>query len=153
MQLWSPAWRCVSKSHSIAGIPRSLTSCSRNLQTSQSLTAHKDRPKGRQRLFLAGLNPFLPPTARYASSPSFREIPVHEWLASLGLDTSSADEVEITHIAAGHGHALIAYRYQGSEAVFAIGRNESGQLGIGYNSQVSLFKYCVALRRPDALFA
>ncbi|CAD6565465.1 MAG: hypothetical protein CYPHOPRED_005640 [Cyphobasidiales sp. Tagirdzhanova-0007] len=63
------------------------------------------------------------------------DIPQCDWLGSLGVNSGAA-EPEITHIAAGHGHALIAFRgVGGAESVFAIGRNESGQLGIGYNSQ------------------
>lgn len=48
------------------------------------------------------------------------------------------EDIEVTHLASGIGHAMIAYRDRRSdeEKIFAIGRNESGQLGLGYNSQV-----------------
>jgi hypothetical protein len=48
------------------------------------------------------------------------------------------EDIEITHLASGLGHAMIAFRDRRTdeEKIFAIGRNESGQLGLGYNSQV-----------------
>lgn len=112
--------------------------CGRNLSSSasqRSVTIHDSR-KTRQRLFVAGVNPFLPPSVRNATSPTFVEVDFAEWLGSIGVKTGSGPEqLEITHVATGHGHALMAYRYEGVESIFAIGRNESGQLGIGYNSQ------------------
>jgi hypothetical protein len=113
---------------------------SRGLSTSltvrRNVTIHDSRAT-RQRLFVAGVNPFLPPSVRKATSPTFVEVDFAEWLGSIGVKTGSGPEhLEITHVATGHGHALIAYRYEGVESIFAIGRNESGQLGIGYNSQV-----------------
>lgn len=108
--------------------------------TSSSIRVYDSRRK-RQRLFLAGVNPFLPPSVKGAISPSFVEVPLPNWLESLGVQTDNGDDtgdgVEITKIAAGHAHFMVAYRLGGGESIFAIGRNESGQLGIGYNSQVS----------------
>ena len=113
---------------------RRLYSNSSTSSSSNNLPARNRFVKPRHRLFFAGLNPFLPSTVRTAISPSFSEVPLSEWLGSLGIDSKNAQS-EITHIAAGHGHTLIAFRNADSvESVFAIGRNESGQLGIGYNS-------------------
>lgn len=105
----------------------------RNVSTSTGLAAASQSKRSVTRLFLAGTNPFLPPTQRGAKSPLFTEVPFTEWIGSIGI-SNDPKEVEITHIAAGHRHAMIAYRYQGVESIFAIGRNDSGQLGIGYNS-------------------
>ena len=116
-----------------AGRGRNLSS---SAASQRNVTIHDPR-KTRQRLFVAGVNPFLPPSVRNATSPTFVEVDFAEWLGSIGVKTGSGPEqLEITHVATGHGHALIAYRYEGVESIFAIGRNESGQLGIGYNSQV-----------------
>ena len=95
-----------------------------------------DGRRKRQRLFLAGVNPFLPPSVKGAISPSFVEVPLSYWLQSLGVQADDDGQVEITKIASGYAHAMIAYRLGGAESIFAIGRNASGQLGIGYNSQV-----------------
>lgn len=47
------------------------------------------------------------------------------------------EEIEISKLAVGYAHAMVAYKDKEGESIFAIGRGESGQLGIGYNSQVS----------------
>jgi hypothetical protein len=110
------------------------------------------RRKPVHRLYIAGANPFLPSHVSNATIPTFTEVPLHDWISSVsgrgsGLSPRSTanseilkEDVEITHVASGLGHAMIAYRdmRNGEEKIFAIGRNESGQLGVGYNSQVSL---------------
>lgn len=100
------------------------------------------------RLFLAGTNPFLPPHLQSSVSPTFTEVPLDEWISSLSgggsrkhagsSDTTRKKDLEITHLTSGFGHAMIAFRDRrtNEEKIFAIGRNESGQLGVGYNSQV-----------------
>lgn len=117
-------------------------------------------PKSRDvhRLLLAGVNPFLPPHVRNSTTPVFQEVPVHEWISSVSGRGAGAsrmislggsgsainqDDLEITNIAAGLGHFLIAYhdKRSGEGKIFAIGRNESGQLGLGYNSQVHSCHY------------
>lgn len=41
----------------------------------------------------------------------------------------------IQNISSGLGHTLISYQSEGVGRVFASGRNELGQLGVGFNSQ------------------
>ncbi|KAM0788346.1 hypothetical protein ACM66B_001487 [Microbotryomycetes sp. NB124-2] len=96
-------------------------------------------------LLIAGHNPVSPPlaysspTARQSpSNPSLTPVPFGHWLGAVGR----AQDVELDWslvkggLGPGYGHALVAYRNSlGEERVFAAGRNEAGQLGIGYASQ------------------
>ncbi|KAK4051884.1 hypothetical protein OIV83_002589 [Microbotryomycetes sp. JL201] len=96
-------------------------------------------------LLIAGHNPVSPPlaysspTARQSpSNPSLTAVPFAHWLGAVGR----ADDVELGWnivrggLSPGYGHALVAYRNSlGEERVFSAGRNEAGQLGIGYASQ------------------
>jgi len=130
---------------------RSISSSSlrqKRAAASTSIVGHNLRKK-KQRLFVAGVNPFLPPRARTYLNPSFAEVDLSEWLSSLNFGPAVASDgggegLEITNIASGLDHTLIAFRTeqedakgrkQLEESIFAIGRNEAGQLGIGYNSQ------------------
>lgn len=96
-------------------------------------------------LLLAGHNPVSPPlaysspTARQSpSNPSLTAVPFGHWLGAVGRarDVEAGWRLCGSGIGPGHGHALVAYRNGlGDERVFAAGRNEAGQLGIGYASQ------------------
>jgi hypothetical protein len=57
--------------------------------------------------------------------------------------TIRKEDIEVTQLTSGFGHAMIAFRDRrtNEEKIFAIGRNESGQLGVGYNSQVGRVVY------------
>lgn len=109
------------------------------------------RRKALHRLFLAGTNPFLPSHLQSSISPVFAEVPLDEWISSISGRNASVskrssvhetgirkEDIEITHLASGLGHVMISFRDRrtNEEKIFAIGRNESGQLGLGYNSQV-----------------
>lgn len=117
-------------------VARSLSSTTPHRDSHSQVRVYSPPPRKRQRLYLSGVDPFLPPRVRGSSSPFFREVQLSNWLASLGVADT---DVQVTKIAAGHdAHFMLAYRMAdtGEESIFAIGRGESGQLGIGYNSQV-----------------
>jgi len=100
-------------------------------------------------LLLAGLNPLSPPASssssllsgqarQLPSNPSLAQAPFPAWLASVGreLDTTAPIRLVPAALAAGAGHQLVAYRnYDATERIFALGRNELGQLGVGFASQ------------------
>ncbi|GAA5821445.1 hypothetical protein JCM3770_007085 [Rhodotorula araucariae] len=98
-------------------------------------------------LLLAGLNPLSPPASashsagpvrQNPSNPTLAPVPFHGWLASVGreIDTTAPLRLRPASVSAGAGHQLVAYRnYEGVDRVFALGRNEAGQLGVGFASQ------------------
>ncbi|GAA5951146.1 hypothetical protein JCM8115_005068 [Rhodotorula mucilaginosa] len=97
-------------------------------------------------LVLAGDNPLAPPgrsaaaaapSSRQAvSNPSPAQVPLSTWLASVGRETDVERGYQIKHVAGGAGHQLVSYRnYEGFDRIFALGRNEAGQLGVGFASQ------------------
>lgn len=98
-------------------------------------------------LVLAGYNPLAPPgrSAAAAAAPSSRQavsnpspaqVPLSTWLASVGRETDVERGYRIKHVAGGAGHQLVSYRnYEGFDRIFALGRNEAGQLGVGFASQ------------------
>ncbi|GAA5830750.1 hypothetical protein JCM11251_001062 [Rhodosporidiobolus azoricus] len=106
--------------------------------------AHTTRTRTLSHLLLAGHNPLSPPPLYSASSasqirqspsnPSLTPAPLRTWLASIGRDT----DVPSTRLslAGGGGHSLLGYRNEmGVDRVLGVGRNESGQLGVGFASQ------------------
>ncbi|BGP38417.1 hypothetical protein JCM10450v2_002362 [Rhodotorula kratochvilovae] len=98
-------------------------------------------------LLLAGLNPLSPPSSsahnagpvrQNPSNPALAPVPFGGWLASVGreLDTTAPLRLLPSSVGAGAGHQLFAYRnYDGIDRVLALGRNEAGQLGVGFASQ------------------
>lgn len=100
-------------------------------------------------VLLAGLNPLSPPSSSSSSAlsgaarqspsnPALAPVPFTGWLASVGreLDTTAPIRLVPSALAAGAGHQLVAYRnYEGVERILALGRNEAGQLGVGFASQ------------------
>lgn len=95
-------------------------------------------------LLLSGYNPLAPPVAYSSNStsrqsnPSLRPINFSNWLGSVGQadDVAQGWHIVPKCLAAGQGHLLAAYRTgDGNSRVFSVGRNEAGQLGIGYASQ------------------
>lgn len=131
---------------------RQVSSASKHVPIIHAHNGHAKRRKSIHRLYLAGVNPFLPSHLQSSISPVFTEVPLDEWISSISgrnagisIRTSRGgdggirkEDIEVTHLASGLGHAMIAYRDRRTdeEKIFAIGRNESGQLGLGYNSQV-----------------
>lgn len=131
---------------------RRVSSASKHAPIIQAHNGEAKRRKSIHRLFLAGVNPFLPSHLQSSISPVFTEVPLDEWISSIsgrnagisirtprgGDGGMRKEDIEVTHLASGLGHAMIAYRDRRTdeEKIFAIGRNESGQLGLGYNSQV-----------------
>ncbi|GAA5885643.1 hypothetical protein JCM6882_007509 [Rhodosporidiobolus microsporus] len=106
--------------------------------------SHPIRTRTLSHLLLAGHNPLSPPPQFAASSasplrqspsnPSLTPVPLRTWLASIGRDT----DVPSTRLslAGGGGHSLLGYRNEdGVDRVLAVGRNEAGQLGVGFASQ------------------
>lgn len=92
-------------------------------------------------LLLAGSNPLSPPSRygpsgpvrQHPSNPSLVPVPLPSWLASIGRE---GDETARLRLAAGAGHNFVAYRNElAVDRVLALGRNEVGQLGIGFASQ------------------
>ncbi|GAA5906171.1 uncharacterized protein JCM6883_005465 [Sporobolomyces salmoneus] len=98
-------------------------------------------------LLLTGHNPFSPPSNSSSSSssrqspsnPSLTPIPFSTWLSQIGRESDTFSPLSppsITSISSATGHSLISYRnYEGVDRVIGLGRNESGQLGIGFASQ------------------
>ncbi|GAA5867271.1 hypothetical protein JCM3774_002395 [Rhodotorula dairenensis] len=103
-------------------------------------------------LLLAGCNPLAPhrqsqgllqagraagSSERQAvSNPSLAPVPLATWLASVGREADVHGGYRIAQIAAGAGHQLVSYtNYEGFDRIFALGRNEAGQLGVGFASQ------------------
>ncbi|BGP54430.1 hypothetical protein JCM8202v2_002009 [Rhodotorula sphaerocarpa] len=109
---------------------------------SQSRTATRNL----SHLVLAGWNPLAPPGRSSAyqsgsdrqavSNPSPAPVPLATWLASVGRELDVEGGYRINHVAGGAGHQLVTYRnYEGVDRILAIGRNEAGQLGVGFASQ------------------
>lgn len=72
------------------------------------------------------------------SHASLTPAPFARWLGSIGEAEDVANGLTIRGISSSPGgHTLIVYQSLGVDKVFALGRNEAGQLGIGYNSQES----------------
>lgn len=112
---------------------------------SQSLVRPTKASRTLSHLLLAGCNPLSPPLAytsgtsarQSPSNPSIAPVPLSNWLGSVGRADDVAEGWRLLPggLAAGLAHALLAYRSAGSDRVFAVGRNEAGQLGIGFASQ------------------
>lgn len=114
-----------------------------------SITRPTKRLRTISTLLLSGHNPLSPPLAYSQSSrqsptnPSLTPLPFHQWLGSVGRakDVHNGWKITSQHspnhssIALGYHHALVGYRSDETDRVFAVGRNEAGQLGIGYASQ------------------
>lgn len=133
-----------------AGVHRAVSTRVDHAPVIHRGTSSKRKPV--HRLFLAGVNPFLPSHLQSSISPVFTEVPLDEWISSIsgrnaGISKRGSmqeggirkEDIEVTNLASGLGHAMIVFRDRRTdeEKIFAIGRNESGQLGVGYNSQVS----------------
>lgn len=96
-------------------------------------------------LLIAGNNCLSPPSeyaSRSQQAPSnaiLTVIPFALWLGSIGRanDVDAGWHLSRSGLGAGFGHTIITYTSgtAGVDRIFAAGRNESGQLGIGYNSQ------------------
>ncbi|GAA5975842.1 hypothetical protein JCM10908_005298 [Rhodotorula pacifica] len=97
-------------------------------------------------LLLAGWNPLAPPGRSQAaqsgpdrqavSNPTLAAVPLSTWLASVGREADVEGGYRIAHVAGGAGHQLVSYKnYEGIDRIFALGRNEAGQLGVGFASQ------------------
>jgi len=95
-------------------------------------------------LLLSGYNPLSPPstsqsslpssTRQSPSNPTLTPVPLETWLSQLGRQHDIPTRIH--SISSSTGHSLITYRNeQGVDRVIALGRNESGQLGIGFASQ------------------
>ncbi|ORY79291.1 regulator of chromosome condensation 1/beta-lactamase-inhibitor protein II [Leucosporidium creatinivorum] len=112
---------------------------------SQSLVRPTKASRTLSHLLLAGCNPLSPPLAytsgtsarQSPSNPSITPVPLSNWLGSVGRadDVAHGWRLLPGGLAAGLAHALLAYKSAGSDRVFAVGRNEAGQLGIGFASQ------------------
>ncbi len=113
--------------------PRSTMSIVRPTPTRRTLS----------HLLLAGHNPLSPPLAYAArsrqcpSNPALTPAPISSWLGSIGRAADVAEGWSIlpSGLASGLEHNLFSYRSQGVDRCFAVGRNEVGQLGLGFNSQ------------------
>ncbi|SCZ93223.1 BZ3500_MvSof-1268-A1-R1_Chr6-2g08539 [Microbotryum saponariae] len=93
-------------------------------------------------LLLAGHNPLSPPLAysqrsqQSPSNPSLSAVPLSSWLGSIGRAQDVAGGYHLTSISAGQGHTFLSYENSaGVGRVFAVGRNEAGQLGLDFASQ------------------
>lgn len=78
------------------------------------------------------------PARQSPSNPSLTPASYSAWLAAVGreADTEEPYRIRAAGIAGGGGHQLLAYRnYEGVDRVLALGRNETGQLGVGFASQ------------------
>lgn len=94
-------------------------------------------------LLLSGSNPLSPPLAYAArslqqpSNPTPTPIPFASWIGSIGRakDVEEGWEFLKGGVSSGLEHTILGYRSAGVDRVFSVGRNEVGQLGIGFNSQ------------------
>ncbi|KAM0755142.1 RCC1/BLIP-II [Meredithblackwellia eburnea MCA 4105] len=93
-------------------------------------------------LLLAGSNPLSSPAHTPAlhrqspANPSLTPAPFKDWLTSIGRNHDIHDwSLKTGCLASGLGHSLLGYSSKGTDRIFALGRNEVGQLGISYNSQ------------------
>lgn len=68
-------------------------------------------------------------------NPSLIPVPFSLWIGSIGRAKDVDAGWSIRGISSGLGHTLISYAADGTDRVFACGRNEVGQLGVGFNSQ------------------
>ncbi|GAA5998340.1 RCC1 domain-containing protein [Rhodotorula paludigena] len=78
------------------------------------------------------------PARQSPSNPALTPASYSAWLAAVGreADTEEPYRIRPAGIAGGGGHQLLAYRnYEGVDRVLALGRNETGQLGVGFASQ------------------
>lgn len=93
------------------------------------------------------------------SNPTLATAPLATWLASVGREQDVEGGYRVAHVAGGAGHQVVSYKnYEGTGArcafqsrepvrvgrlttspptdrIFALGRNEAGQLGVGFASQ------------------
>ncbi|BGP06475.1 hypothetical protein JCM10049v2_002297 [Rhodotorula toruloides] len=101
-------------------------------------------------LLLAGFNPlastasssFQGQARESLSTPSLSPVPLSGWLAAVGREADVIDPLARPYslrpggIAGGAGHSLVTYRnWEGTDRIMALGRNEAGQLGVGFASQ------------------
>ncbi|EGU12704.1 putative Uvb-resistance protein uvr8 [Rhodotorula toruloides ATCC 204091] len=101
-------------------------------------------------LLLAGFNPlastasssFQGQARQSLSNPSLAPVPLSGWLAAVGREADVVDPLARPYsvrpggIAGGAGHSLVTYRsWEGMDRIMALGRNEAGQLGVGFASQ------------------
>ncbi|POY72465.1 hypothetical protein BMF94_4291 [Rhodotorula taiwanensis] len=97
-------------------------------------------------LLVAGWNPLAPPGRSSAaqsgqdrqsvSNPTLATAPLATWLASVGREQDVEGGYRVAHVAGGAGHQVVSYKnYEGTDRIFALGRNEAGQLGVGFASQ------------------
>lgn len=78
--------------------------------------------------------------------------PFGRWLGSAGRAEDVAQGFTIRSTASSPGgHTLIVYRCLGVDRCFSLGRNEAGQLGIGYNSQESTRGLVEDFGEPDSI--
>lgn len=111
----------------------------------QSLVRPGQATRSVSHLLLAGKNSLSPPLAytsgtsarQSPSNPSIAPVPFSNWLGSVGRaeDVGEGWKLLPGGLAGGLAHALLAYKSAGTHRVFAVGRNEAGQLGIGFASQ------------------
>lgn len=64
-------------------------------------------------------------------------VPLPLWLGSIGRAKDVDAGFAIRAVSSANGHSLIHYDSEHVHRVFSSGRNEVGQLGVGYNSQES----------------
>lgn len=101
------------------------------------------RLKTLSHLLLAGHNSLSPPveyssrSAQTPHNPALTPVPFALWIGSIGRAADVDAGWDIRGITSGLGHTLISYRSERTDRVFAAGRNEVGQLGVGFNSQES----------------
>lgn len=94
--------------------------------------------KATDHLLFAGLNPLSPVSRKTQINASLASVPFADWLRSVGR-SEDADGYSFIRggISSGSGHSLISYRSNnGTDRIFSLGRNERGQIGVGYASQV-----------------
>ncbi len=87
-------------------------------------------------LLLAGHNSLSGATSASPSQPGLSPVPFGSWLGSIGRaeDVHNGWRLLPSALASGQGHSLIGYRSLGVDRSFAVGRNESAQLGLGFAS-------------------
>ncbi|GAA5849583.1 hypothetical protein JCM8547_000504 [Rhodosporidiobolus lusitaniae] len=105
--------------------------------------ARGPRTRTLSHLLLSGSNPLSPPLLyssppsalpQRPSNPSLVPVPLtSSWLSSIGRE---GDVPSRLLLASGAGHSLAAYTSEvGVDRVLGLGKNEAGQLGIGFASQ------------------